>query len=68
MAKEQSIEIEAKCDLCKEALDVYFIFGLGKWSFHPECYQIVIERLNAFVEVLFWSEDKWQEWLNDDSL
>ena len=48
-----SNELIARCDLCKEPLDLSLSVELWKWVLHPECAVTARKRLEGFASVIF---------------
>lgn len=59
-------ELVARCDLCKEPLDVTPVV-LWKWVLHPECAAVAKERLERFAATIFdMTDEEYEAWLRQD--
>ncbi len=53
------------CSLCEKELLTRDARVLSVWAFHPDCYRVILRRLNGLADVLLLPEDEFQKWLSD---
>ena len=57
------------CQLCKGVIEHAAVDNfqlLGPYTFHIDCYEIALQRLSKFVDILCLPEDEWEKWLEDE--
>lgn len=61
------VNVATVCKLCGNAIESGHECLIGEFRFCPDCYKVVLKRLDNFWNILTLPEEEFQGWMDDDN-